>query len=140
MNAANTSVRVCVCVCVCVCEKCLIKGNPINLWMYMHAIVTYIFKYLKRLNLYIYIYIYRKRERERSTERYLTGVKSAGFRSQLEVSCVSSHTEELWYNEKVCLWMTVYMLPLGLSTLAWNYSCHVRVNIKLFSWTPVAVS
>ena len=30
-------------------------------------------------------------------------VKFGGFRSQLQVSCVSSHTEELWYNETVCL-------------------------------------
>ena len=26
-----------------------------------------------------------------------------GFQSQLEESYVSSHTEELWYNETVCL-------------------------------------
>ena len=23
-----------------------------------------------------------------------------------------SHTEELWYKETVCLWMTIYTLPL----------------------------
>ena len=28
------------------------------------------------------------------------------FQSQLQVSYVSSHTEELWYNKTVCLWMT----------------------------------
>ena len=27
--------------------------------------------------------------------RYLTGVKSAGFQSQLVVSCMSSHTDKL---------------------------------------------
>ena len=27
----------------------------------------------------------------------------------LEAYCVSSHTEELWYNETVCLWMTIYI-------------------------------
>ena len=33
-------------------------------------------------------------------------VKLDGFRFQFEASCVSSHTEELRYNETVCLWMT----------------------------------
>ena len=44
-------------------------------------------------------------------ERYDTksNVKLGGFQSQLEVSCVSSHTEELWYNETVCLCMTIYI-------------------------------
>ena len=36
-------------------------------------------------------------------ERYPTYVKLAGFRSQLKESHVSSHTEELWYHETVCL-------------------------------------
>ena len=46
-------------------------------------------------------------------ERYDTksNVKLGGFRSQFQVFYVSSHTEELWYNETVCLWMTIYMLP-----------------------------
>ena len=36
---------------------------------------------------------------------------------------VSSHTEEFWYNETVCLWMTIYTLPqLGLSTLVKEFS------------------
>ena len=30
------------------------------------------------------------------------------FRSPLQASYVSSHTEELWYNETVCLRMTLY--------------------------------
>ena len=44
-----------------------------------------------------------------SRVRYLIDVKSAGFQSQLKVSHVSSHTEELWYNEKVSLGMTIYI-------------------------------
>ena len=32
-----------------------------------------------------------------------SNVKLGGFRSQLQASYVSSHTEELWYNETVCL-------------------------------------
>ena len=44
-------------------------------------------------------------------ERYNTksNVKLGRFRSQLQASYVSSHTEKLWYNETVCLWMTIYI-------------------------------
>ena len=38
-----------------------------------------------------------------------SSVKLSGFRLQLEASCVSSLTEELWYNETVCPWMTIYI-------------------------------
>ena len=45
------------------------------------------------------------------TERYNTksNVMWGWFQSQLQVSYVSSHTEELWYKEKVCLRMTIYI-------------------------------
>ena len=33
-----------------------------------------------------------------------SNIKLGGFRSQLHVSYLSSHTEELWYNETVCRW------------------------------------
>ena len=36
-------------------------------------------------------------------------VKLSGFHSRLRASRVSSHTEELWYIETVCLWMTIYI-------------------------------
>ena len=36
-------------------------------------------------------------------------VKLGGFRSQLQAFYVSCRTEELWYNETVCLWMTIYV-------------------------------
>ena len=39
----------------------------------------------------------------------MSNVKLGGFRSQLQVSYASSHTEELWYNETVYLWMTIYI-------------------------------
>ena len=44
-------------------------------------------------------------------EQYDTksNVNFGGFRSQLQASYVSSHIEELWYNETVCLWMTIYI-------------------------------
>ena len=38
-----------------------------------------------------------------------SNVKLGGFQSQLQASYVSSHTEELWYNKTVCLWMTIYI-------------------------------
>ena len=39
-----------------------------------------------------------------------SSVKLGGFRSQFQASYVSSHTEELWYNETACLWMTIYII------------------------------
>ena len=44
---------------------------------------------------------------ERSDTR--SNVKLGGFRSQLQASYVSSHTEELWYNKTVCMWRTIYI-------------------------------
>ena len=38
-----------------------------------------------------------------------SNVNLGGFRSQIQTSYVSSHTDELWYNEKVCQWMTIYI-------------------------------
>ena len=38
-----------------------------------------------------------------------SNVKLGGFRSQLQASYVSNHTEELWYNETVCL-IYIYLL------------------------------
>ena len=36
-------------------------------------------------------------------------VKLAGFRSQFNAPHVSSDTDEFWYNETACLWMTIYI-------------------------------
>ena len=44
---------------------------------------------------------------ERSDNK--SNVKLGGFRPQPQASYVSSHTEKLWYNETVCLWMTIYI-------------------------------
>ena len=38
-----------------------------------------------------------------------SNLKLGGFQSQLQASYVSSHTEELWYNETVCLWKSLYI-------------------------------
>ena len=37
-----------------------------------------------------------------------SSVKFGWFWSQLDASCVSVHTEVLWYNETLGLWMTLY--------------------------------
>ena len=44
-------------------------------------------------------------------ERYdaKSNVKLGGFRSPLQASYMSSYTEELWYNETVGLWKTIYI-------------------------------
>ena len=39
----------------------------------------------------------------------MSNIKLGGFQSQLEASRVSSITEELWYYETVCQWMTIYI-------------------------------
>ena len=46
------------------------------------------------------------------TERYDTksNIKLGRFQSQIQAPYVSSHTEELWYNETVGLWMTIYVV------------------------------
>ena len=41
----------------------------------------------------------------------MSSVKLGRFRSQFEVSYVSTHTEESWHNGTVRLWMTWYTLP-----------------------------
>ena len=74
-------------------------------------------------------------------ERYGTksNEKLGGFRSQLEASYVSSHTEELWYKETVYLWMTniyfnftvcIFLLERGaLSIYLWTI---FSVDRKMF--------
>ena len=49
-----------------------------------------------------------------------SNVKLGGFRSQLQASNLSSHTEELWYNETVCLSMTIYLIYKYKQFLALN--------------------
>ena len=39
-----------------------------------------------------------------------SNIKLGGFRSQLQASYVSSHTEELWYNKTVCGGLYIYLL------------------------------
>ena len=44
-----------------------------------------------------------------------SNVKLGGFLSQLQAFYVFSHTEELGYNETVCLRMTIYIYNKGVS-------------------------
>ena len=61
-----------------------------------------------------------------------SNVKLGGFRSRLEASYVSSHTEELWYNETVCQWLTIYTLPHGVEHSGEGiFSCRSH-NANLF--------
>ena len=61
-----------------------------------------------------------------------SNVKLGGFRSQLQASFVSSHTEELCCNKTVCLWMTIYTPPTGVEQYGEGiYDCRSH-NAKLF--------
>ena len=51
----------------------------------------------------------------------MSSVKLGEFRSQLEATCMSRYTEELWYNETVSLWMTIYIYKENLSTVVEGY-------------------
>ena len=46
----------------------------------------------------------------------MSWVKFGGFQSQLEVTCVSSHTEELWYNETVWMMKNIFALLPGVES------------------------
>ena len=57
-----------------------------------------------------------------------SNVKLDGFQSHLEASYVSSHIQELRYNETLCLWMTMYIyiyiyMSLCVCTCAWGSLC-----------------
>ena len=57
-----------------------------------------------------------------------SNVKVGRVSTQFQASYVSSHTEELWYNETVCLWMTIYIRsPWVLSTLAKEFAAATRI-------------
>ena len=61
-----------------------------------------------------------------------SNVKLGGFRFHLQALHVSSHTKELWYNETVCLWMTIYTPPMRIEHSSEGiYGCH-SYNALLF--------
>ena len=47
-----------------------------------------------------------------------SNIKLDGFRPQLQASYVSSHTEELLYNQIVCLWMTIYIYEVTFDLIS----------------------
>ena len=65
-------------------------------------------------------------------ERYDTesNIKLGGFQSQLQASYVSSRTEVLWYNEKVCLLMTIYIY-IYIFLYIYVYICVLEIKLNL---------
>ena len=76
----------------------------------------------------IYIYIYP------------TDVKSVRFQCQLEAFRVSNHTEELWYNKTVNLWMNVYIyiyVCVCVCVCVYKHVCvyiYIYIYIYLYLW------
>ena len=62
-----------------------------------------------------------------------SNVKLGGFRSQLQTSNVSSHTEDLWYNENACLLMTIYTPPYGGWAL-WQRNLRLPPKMSVCGW------
>ena len=58
-------------------------------------------------------------------------VKLGGFRSKLEASCMSCYTEELWCNERVCLWMAIYIF---IFIYIYTKEKHIR-KVYLKQWS-----
>ena len=57
-----------------------------------------------------------------------------GFRSWIGASRMSNHSEELPYNETVCLWMKISTLPgQGLSTLVKELGVDTRMIQSAFN-------
>ena len=65
--------------------------------------------------------------------RTKSNVKMGRFRSRLQASYVSSHTEELWYNETVCLWMTIYIYIYGAFNKFPNFFVQA-IKIDVDTW------
>ena len=57
-------------------------------------------------------------------------VNLGGFLSQLQASYISSNTEELWYNETVCLGMTIYIYSLIWRLQFWEKYENLNIEIK----------
>ena len=81
----------------------------------------------------IYIYIIKENP---------TTFQPVRFLSQLRESSLSSQTEESWYNETVCLWMTINIcspIPVGLSFLAREINGYHKRKARLFKWISFSV-
>ena len=53
---------------------------------------------------------------------------------------MSCHSEELWCNETVCLWIPIYILPIRVEHSREEITgCHLH-NAKLFSWIEHTVA
>ena len=90
----------------------------------------YTYEYMPQ-NSFTYTKIY-----DTSGVRYVTYIKSTKFWSQVEASCMSSHTEELRYNGTVCLWRTniyVYIyiyIYIYIYFILWTQKHENDINTK----------
>ena len=63
-----------------------------------------------------------------------SNVKMVGFRFQLQASYMSSHTEELKYNETVCLWLTICIYIYEVHTICFQTFFVLAFKIVVDSW------
>ena len=60
----------------------------------------------------------------------MSSVKLDWFRSQLKASCISSSTEEVWYNETVCLWyIYTHTHSVGCDCIWWLELVDLRTSV-----------
>ena len=59
---------------------------------------------------------------------YQADVELVGFRFQREAFHMSSPTDELLYNETVCLWMTIYIYIGKLKAVIANHSRESEIH------------
>ena len=69
-----------------------------------------------------------------------SNVKLGRFRSQLQASYVSSHIEELWYNETVCQWMTIYIYIYIYIIIVYIYIYIYIYIIIIFIYIDIYIS
>ena len=73
-----------------------------------------------------------------------SNIKLGGFRSQLQTSYMSSHTEMLWYNDTVFLWMTIHtyiymgFFVLDLRLTNPNYVAET-INVRDFDSSSISL-
>ena len=60
-------------------------------------------------------------------------IETCGFRSQLQATYESRHTEELWYYEIVCEWQYIRS-PMGIEHSGEGINGYHSHNAKLFEW------
>ena len=94
------------CVSMCVCENFRIFFWWSSFWDQYKKIFErfFIYKIFCKNFLFIYIRLLAERSNTKSN------VKWCGFRSQFQ----ASYTEELWFNEIICMWMKIYIYSVHI--------------------------